>query len=318
MLSRAPASRGSLDGALGRAFFAGGASITAATMQAEMQSSLGKTSLRLEATLREEAGSTRMLLDESMKRLENRADEILGKIGRMDRMLDAVVEGSADCPRLFILTPATDGPTLWKPDTWFSGSNVLTFLCAHDLAPIGEGIKVPCPRQDLEKWAPAIQASGSERNSAYAFVVRLGCKAACMTAGVTPAAVDGMSAALGINLLAGQQVSAALRSAAGKALGDVDDGAEGNASFAGDDNNQPSVKGARPSVKGEGSSVVDTADETEGRKLTGEAYEALVSFLDETVPSWRATLARDMTKAVRGDGKVSWTCHEHAEAWRRS
>lgn len=41
---------------------------------------------------------------------------------------------------------------------------------------------------------------------ASAFVARLGCKAACMTAGVTPAAVDGMSAALGINLLAGQQV----------------------------------------------------------------------------------------------------------------
>ena len=41
---------------------------------------------------------------------------------------------------------------------------------------------------------------------ASAFVVRLGCKAACMTAGVTPAVVDGMSAALGMNLLAGQQV----------------------------------------------------------------------------------------------------------------
>lgn len=41
---------------------------------------------------------------------------------------------------------------------------------------------------------------------ASAFVARLGCKAACMTAGVTPAVVDGMSAALGINLLAGQQV----------------------------------------------------------------------------------------------------------------
>ena len=52
-----------------------------------------------------------MLLDESMKRLENRANEILGKIGRMDRMLDAVVEGSSDCPRLFILTPAAGGPT---------------------------------------------------------------------------------------------------------------------------------------------------------------------------------------------------------------
>lgn len=36
--------------------------------------------------------------------------------------------------------------------------------------------------------------------------MKLGCKAACMTAGVSPAAVDGMSTALGINLLAGQKV----------------------------------------------------------------------------------------------------------------
>ena len=50
-------------------------------------------------------------------------------------------------------------PQLWKPDTWFSEHNLLTFLCAHDLAPIGKGIKVPCPRSNLEKWAPAIQVS---------------------------------------------------------------------------------------------------------------------------------------------------------------
>lgn len=43
-----------------------------------------------------------------MKRLESRADEILSKLGRIDRMLDHVVEGIADCPRLFVLTPATD------------------------------------------------------------------------------------------------------------------------------------------------------------------------------------------------------------------
>lgn len=40
------------------------------------------------------------------------------------------------------------------------------------------------------------------------------------------------------------------------------------------------------------------------REPSGEAYEALVSFLDEAVPSWRAYLARDMVKAVRGDGEV--------------
>lgn len=51
--------------------------------------------------------ATRSLLDESMKRLEARADEMLNKLGRLDRMLDHVVDGSADCPRLFILTPAT-------------------------------------------------------------------------------------------------------------------------------------------------------------------------------------------------------------------
>lgn len=39
-------------------------------------------------------------------------------------------------------------------------------------------------------------------------------------------------------------------------------------------------------------------------KPPGEAYEALVSFLDDTVPSWRASLARDMVKAVRADGEV--------------
>ena len=36
----------------------------------------------------------------------------------------------------------------------------------------------------------------------------------------------------------------------------------------------------------------------------GEAYEALVSFLDENEPSWRSSLRGDMIKAVRGDGKV--------------
>lgn len=36
----------------------------------------------------------------------------------------------------------------------------------------------------------------------------------------------------------------------------------------------------------------------------GEAYEALVSFLDEKEPSWRSSLRQGMTKAVRWDGKV--------------
>ncbi|CAN0203648.1 unnamed protein product [Scytosiphon promiscuus] len=303
MLSHDPRGRGSMDSVLGRAFFAGGASVTAAKMQAwtEMAASLRGVSCRLEATIREEADSTRQgkrspgsLLDESMKRLESRADEILTKLGRMDRMLDHVVEGSADCPRLFVLTPATNSQALWKPDTWFSEHNLLTFLCAHDLAPIGEGIKVPCPRKSLEKWAPAIQAS--------AFVVKLGCKAACMTAGVSSAAVDGMSAALGVNFLAGQKVSAALRSAAGKALGDVEDGVSNGVQRCSGAHDQPA----------------EDQDEREGRRLTGEAYEALVSFLDENDPSWRASLNLDMTRAVRGDGKVSWTCHEHAGAWSRS
>lgn len=45
---------------------------------------------------------------------------------------------------------------------------------------------------------PTVQAS--------TFVMKLGCKAACMTAGVSPAVVDGMSTALGVNFLAGQKV----------------------------------------------------------------------------------------------------------------
>lgn len=57
----------------------------------------------------------RLLLDESMKRLESRADEILGNLGRMDRMLDSLIAGDEDCPRLFILTPAAGTPTVWKP-----------------------------------------------------------------------------------------------------------------------------------------------------------------------------------------------------------
>ena len=57
------------------------------------------------------------------------------------------------------------------------------------------------------------------------------------------------------------QVSAALRFAAGKALGDVDDGGEGNNRFAGD--YRSSRAGRRPSG--------DAAEETEGRKLTGES-----------------------------------------------
>ncbi len=57
----------------------------------------------------------------------------------------------------FLVSPRPGPSQLWKPDTWFSDHNVLTFLCAHDLAPVGEGIKVPCPRSNLEKWAPAIQ-----------------------------------------------------------------------------------------------------------------------------------------------------------------
>lgn len=39
--------------------------------------------------------------------------------------------------------------------------------------------------------------------------------------------------------------------------------------------------------------------------FTGEAYEALVAFLDENNTSWRESLKRYMTKAVRGDGKAS-------------
>lgn len=42
-----------------------------------------------------------------------------------------------------------------------------------------------------------------------------------------------------------------------------------------------------------------------GATVPGEAYQALVSFLDENDPSWRASLGLDMTKAVRGDGKAS-------------
>ncbi|CAM9291972.1 unnamed protein product [Ectocarpus sp. 12 AP-2014] len=315
MLSHIPQERGSMDSVLGRAFFAGGASVTAARMQADMAASLGGVSSRLEAAIREEGGATRRvptptdapvphpvsLLDESMKRLESRADEILSKLGRMDRMLDHVVDGNADCPRLFVLTPVEGSQEIWKPDTWFSDCNLLTFLCAHDLAPIGKGIKVPCPRSNLEKWAPAIQAS--------AFVLKLGSKAACMTTGISPAAVDGMSAALGINFLAGRKVSAALRSAAGKALGDVKGSKSEDAKHTGAGNQTLRTE------KRSG-----TPDEEEGRILTGEAYEALVSFLDENDPSWRATMAADMTKAIRGDGKasVSWTCHDHASAWSRS
>lgn len=41
-----------------------------------------------------------------------------------------------------------------------------------------------------------------------------------------------------------------------------------------------------------------------GMSTTGEAYEALVAFLDESSPSWRAELKRGMTKAVRADGQV--------------
>ncbi|CBJ27731.1 Ankyrin [Ectocarpus siliculosus] len=286
MLSHIPQGRGSMDSVLGRAFFAGGASVTAAKMQADMAASLGGVSSRLEATIREEGGATRSLLDESMKRLESRADEILSKLGRMDRMLDHLVDGNADCPRLFVLTPVEGSQEIWKPDTWFSDYNLLTFLCAHDLAPIGKGIKVPCPRSNLEKWAPAIQAS--------AFVLKLGSKAACMTVGVSPAAVDGMSAALGINFLAGRKVSAALRSAAGKALGDVKGSRSEDAKH--DTAGNQTLRTEERS---------ETPDEEEGRILTGEAYEALVSFLDENVPSWRATLAVDMTKAIRGDGKAS-------------
>lgn len=54
----------------------------------------------------------RSLLDESMQQLEGRADEILGKLGKMDRMLEALVKGDTDCPRLFILTPAKDSPAV--------------------------------------------------------------------------------------------------------------------------------------------------------------------------------------------------------------
>ena len=57
-----------------------------------------------------------MLLGESMKRVDDRAAEILGKLGRMERILGDVVEGrSADCPRLFIITPAKGGPTVKCP-----------------------------------------------------------------------------------------------------------------------------------------------------------------------------------------------------------
>lgn len=47
----------------------------------------------------------RLLLNESLKRLESHADDILGNLGRIDRMLDSVLEDASDCPRLFVLTP---------------------------------------------------------------------------------------------------------------------------------------------------------------------------------------------------------------------
>ncbi|CAM9634476.1 unnamed protein product, partial [Ectocarpus sp. 6 AP-2014] len=59
MLSHIPQGRGSMDSVLGRAFFAGGASVTAAKIQADMAASLGGVSSRLEATIREEGGATR-------------------------------------------------------------------------------------------------------------------------------------------------------------------------------------------------------------------------------------------------------------------
>lgn len=39
---------------------------------------------------------------------------------------------------------------------------------------------------------------------------------------------------------------------------------------------------------------------------TGEAYEALVTFLDDNAPSWRVQLKREMKKAIREDGQVKW------------
>ncbi|CAB1101777.1 unnamed protein product [Ectocarpus sp. CCAP 1310/34] len=305
MLSHLPQGRGSMDSVLGRAFFAGGASVTAAKMQDSRSHRVRSRCLKrvrgtdvLNGVVTESAAlvpnrnapstlpSARSLLDESMKRLEFRADEILSKLGRMDRMLDHVVDGNADCPRLFVLTPVEGSLEIWKPDTWFSDYNLLTFLCAHDLAPIGKGIKVPCPRSNLEKWAPAIQGSTfSLDGSCFS-----GFTVSCLIKGLQFRYLEEMPSHLGKT----PKVSAALRSAAGKALGDVKGSKSDDAKY---------DSGRNQTLRTEQRS--ETPDEEEGRILTGEAYEALVSFLDENDPSWRATLAADMTKAIRGDGKAS-------------
>lgn len=63
-----------------------------------------------------------------MKRLESRADEILSKLGRMDRMLDHVVDGNADCPRLFVLTPVTG-----SQEVRTSMCTLYLYLCCQSL-----------------------------------------------------------------------------------------------------------------------------------------------------------------------------------------
>lgn len=47
----------------------------------------------------------RLLLNQGLKRLESHADDILANLGRIDRMLESVLEDASDCPRLFVLTP---------------------------------------------------------------------------------------------------------------------------------------------------------------------------------------------------------------------
>ncbi|CAM9970638.1 unnamed protein product, partial [Discosporangium mesarthrocarpum] len=297
MLHPSSEKRGTLDGVLSRAFFAGGASVTMAQMQAHMASSLGSMETRLGASIREDGESTRTMLTATMEKLEAHVDGITEKIKRLNGMLDALVQGQADCPLLFTITPEESKKVTWKPETWFSEAVRLKFLCAYDLAPAGDGFLIASPTRYVEKWAPAMQAS--------AFCIQMACKATCAAVGVSPAAVDGMVKAIGVNLLAGREVSAALKSAAGQAFG----------GGTGDSGHLDIEQGMGEPSKTK--SVGDTENEM-GRQMTGEAYEALMEYLEEHHQGWRSQLKAYMTRIPDESGKVSWVCLAHTSVWERN
>ncbi|CAM9194052.1 unnamed protein product [Chrysoparadoxa australica] len=197
LLSPAPLGRGSLDSCMSRAFFAGGASISAATLHLEKR--LDGVTSALQSTIREESGSLREELAARFDVMQSSVDSLSLQLKRVSTVLDHLVTAEGELPKLIFVSPAEGSPSSWDVKSWFSNAVRLQFVCAVDLQPMGEGFIIPQPKELLEKWGPALQAA--------AFVLVLGVKVGALAVGINAGAVDSFYRAVACNIVAAKQIS---------------------------------------------------------------------------------------------------------------